>query len=257
MNSAWPTLSNIAADRKSGAAQIARAAAEALKGVAVPDVDPAIRLLLAGHPAMAPLWRLASDVLSAPEPSSGADAFLHRLESDGAAASTLVPDLPPWLLTISYSSTVAQAVTQARVRLLTCMRSDPGGEGERMAQAVVPVRARVIEDEEAIGLVPAAAVVVGADAVTPSGLVNKVKTRALAEAARQKDVPCYAVAGDSKFVEADLPVETPFERVPLELFTAIATSAGLLSSAEAAERAALARLHPNLMPLLAELSGPR
>jgi hypothetical protein len=70
-------------------------------------------------------------------------------------------------------------------------------------------------------------------------------------------VPCYVVAGDTKFVEADLSVEAPFERVPLELFSAIATSNGLLSPAEAAERATRARLHPNLSPLLAELSGPR
>jgi translation initiation factor 2B subunit (eIF-2B alpha/beta/delta family) len=89
--------------------------------------------------------------------------------------------------------------------------------------------------------------------VTPSHLINKVRTRALAEAAREKGVPCYVVAGDSKFVDAHLPMDGPFERVPLELFTAIATPTGLDSPAEASARAAGARLHPELASLLSDL----
>ncbi len=255
MDDVWTTLSDIATDRESGAAQIAMAAAEALKEVTVPNLDAAIRLLLQGHPAMAPLWRLASDVLSASDPVRGANDFIHRLEADSAAGSALAPQLPPSLLTISFSSSVIEMVRGARVHMLSCMRSEPGGEGERMARAVAPVRARVIEDEEAIALVPGAAVVVGADAVSPSGLVNKVKTRALAEAAREKGVPRYAIVGETKFLRAELPIQAPFQRVPLELFTAIATPAGLLSPTEAGELASRARLDPALSPLLSELSG--
>lgn len=254
MGRLWATLGRIASDRDSGAAEIARAAADALSSVAKREVQAAIRLLLEGHPSMAPLWRLASDVLSAADPTEGAALFLGRLESDSAAASALAPVLPPWLLTISYSSSVIETVRKARVRLLVCMRSDPGGEGVRMAEAVAPVQARVIDDDEGIRLVPAGAVVVGADAVTPSRLVNKVMTRALCEAAREKGVPCYAVAGDTKFVGAELPLEGPFEKVPLDLFTAIATPAGPISPAESSERAAETHMHPDLTPLLAELS---
>lgn len=257
MDDVWPTLTNIAADREAGAAQIARAAAEALKQVPTPELDGAIRLLLVSHPAMAPLWRLASDVLSASDPLRGANDFLLRLQSDDVAATGLAHVLPSSVLTISFSSSVIETVRQAPVELLLCMRSEPGGEGERMAQAVAPVRTRVIEDEEALDQVPAEAVVVGADAVSPSGLINKVKSRALAEAARQRGVPCYAVAGETKFLNAELPVDPPFERVPLDLFTSIATADGLLPPAEALDRAARAGLHPNLSPLLAELSGSR
>lgn len=253
MGAVWATLGKIASDRHSGAAEIARAAADALGSVARSDVRAAIRLLLEGHPSMAPLWQLATEVLSAGNPAEGTRTFLARLDSDTAAATALAPVLPPWLLTISYSSSVIQAVRDARVSRLACMRSDPGGEGARTAEAVAPIRADVIEDDDAIARVPAAAVVVGADAVSPSHLVNKVKTRALAEAARGKEVPCYAVAGQTKFVDADLPIEGPFERVPLELFTAIATPAGLLQPADAAERAAEAHLHTDLTPLLTEL----
>lgn len=247
------TLGKIASDRQSGAAEIAHRAAEAMSSVAADDVHAAIRLLLEGHPSMAPLWRLATDVFSAEDPAEGVREFLSSLDADVAAATHLAPQLPPWLLTISYSSSVAQAVRTGRVRMLTCMRSEPGGEGARMAEAVAPVRARVMEDAEAIAHVPAAAVVVGADAVSPSHLVNKLKTRALAEAARARRVACYAVAGETKFVNADLPIEGPFERVPLELFTAVATQSGLLSPAQATERATEAPLHPDLRPLLTEI----
>jgi translation initiation factor 2B subunit (eIF-2B alpha/beta/delta family) len=123
-----------------------------------------------------------------------------------------------------------------------------------MAEAVHPIPAQVMEDEIAIELIPAEAVVVGADAVTPSALINKVRTRALVQSARLKDVPCYAVAGESKFVAAELPLETRFEAVPLELFTGIDSPAGLLSPAEAAENASSARLHPELERLVAQLS---
>jgi translation initiation factor 2B subunit (eIF-2B alpha/beta/delta family) len=207
-----------------------------------------------GHPTMAPLWRLGSDVLSSPDPARGAADFLRRLESDREAASSLAPELPASVLTVSFSSSVIETVRRASVELLICMRSEPGGEGGRMAEAVHPIPAQVMEDEIAIELIPAEAVVVGADAVTPSALINKVRTRALVQSARLKDVPCYAVAGESKFVAAELPLETRFEAVPLELFTGIASPAGLLSPAEAAENASAARLHPELERLVAELS---
>jgi hypothetical protein len=187
-------------------------------------------------------------VLDGETPAAGAERFLARLDEDRAAPETLAPRLPPWLLTISYSSTVLETVALARVRLLSCMRSLPGGEGERMAAEAADLnrQTKVIADDEALRLVPAAAVIVGADAITPEGVVNKVKTRALAEAAAARNVPVFAVAGGTKFLARDLPVEAPFERVPLELFTAIASPAGLLSPDEALAEAKLAVPHPNL-----------
>ena len=252
MADAWADVARAARDRTSGAASIAGRAAEALVRLDPGRARDAVRLLVSGHPEMAPLWRLGTDVLAAADPGTGARRFLQRLEEDPEAARALAPMLPAWLLTISASSSVLAAVRLARVRLLSCMRSDPGGEGERMAAeaAAGTTRTRLLDDDEAIRLVPAAAVVVGADAVTPAGLVNKVKTRALAEAAGGRGIPVYAVAGETKFLGLDLPTEPPFERVPLHLFTAIATPAGLLPPDEALRAAASAVPHPELAELL-------
>jgi len=241
----WALIRRAAADRTSGASQIARDSAMAIVHLPPERAPEAVRLLVRGHPEMGPLWRLATDILSADRPDEGAQRFLAALEADDRAAEVLAPALPPWLLTISYSSAVLATVARARVRLLSCMRSDPGGEGVRTAEEA-SVRAQVIEDNEALRLVPAGAVVVGVDAITPSFVVNKVKTKALAEAAGLKRIPVYAVAGGTKFVAVELPVESPFERVPLELFTAVATPDGLLDPDDARAHAALAEVHPEL-----------
>ena len=136
------------------------------------------------------------------------------------------------------------------------MRSEPGGEGWRVAEETRDRTSPILmDDDEALEKVPADAVLVGADAVMPAGVVNKVKTVALAEAARKKSIPRYAVAGETKFIGAELPVGSEFEVAALDLFTRIATQGALLTPAEAELRAKQSALGPELRPLLRELSG--
>ena len=254
MGGPWTTLRRAARDRSSGASEIAEMVAGPLGEMARDDVPRAVRTIVSAHPSMAPLWALASEVLAGPDPASGAARFLHRAIEDGAAGEPLQRLLSPWVLTISRSASVVRTLRPARLRLVTCMRSDPGGEGERMAEAIAGfARTRIIPDEEAIRLVPSSTVLIGADAIGPGGVVNKVKTRALAEAASARGIPVYAVAGTTKFLAADLPIEGPFERVPINLLTGVATPQGLLSPDEV-EGTVLSRpLHPDLGPLLTEL----
>jgi hypothetical protein len=226
-----------------------------LKDVPASQVLEAIEVLLSGHPSMAPLWRLGSDVLE-DGPAPGATKFLGRLEADARASAVLAGALPDSILTISFSSTVIDAIRLRRPALLVCMRSEPGGEGRRTAQAMAAwTRSEVIEDEEALHRLPAAAVLTGADAITPDAVVNKVKTRALVEAAAAREIPRYAVAGETKFVAASLPVGGSFESAPLELFTAVATPTGLLSPSPTRQHARQSTLHPDLAPILARLSS--
>jgi translation initiation factor 2B subunit (eIF-2B alpha/beta/delta family) len=204
---------------------------------------------------MAPLWRLGSDVLG-DGPAPGATRFQERLEADERASTVVAGVLPDSILTISFSSTVLDAIRLRRPGLVVCMRSEPGGEGRRTAEAMpAGTRSEVIEDEEALHRLPAAAVLTGADAVTPDAVVNKVRTRALVEAAAAREIPRYAVAGETKFVAASLPVGELFEPTPLELFTAVATPMGLLSPSLTRRHAQQSTLHPDLAPLLAHLSS--
>jgi translation initiation factor eIF-2B subunit delta len=256
VDDAWARVERAAADPDSGAAQIARRAAAALAALSPDRVRNAVDLLLRGHPSMAPLWRLANEVLPAADHAAAARTFLGRLDLDRQAAESAAAMLPDRVLTISYSSTVVEAIRIRRPQQTVCMRSEPGGEGWRMAEETRDVTTPILmDDDEALDRVPGDAVIVGADAVTPQGLVNKVKTAALAGAAGAKGIPRYAVTGETKFIESDLPVGERFEVAGLGLFTAIAVPEGLLSPEQAEERAKAVRLVPELQDLLRELSG--
>jgi translation initiation factor 2B subunit (eIF-2B alpha/beta/delta family) len=243
-------VEELAADRTLGAAQTARAAAGALAAIPRAELPEAVEAILRGHPSMAPLWRLADAVLRPGDHAARARAFLETLADDDRAAAAAAALLPDTVLTISSSSTVAEAIRIRRPRHVVCMASHPGGEGLAMAKAVSAwTETSVVEDDEAIRSLPAQAVVMGADAVTPAALINKVRTRDLSEAARARGVPCYAVAGSAKFISIALPVVPPFEATPLGVFSAIATADGLLTPQQAADRASGVRLHPALAML--------
>jgi Initiation factor 2 subunit family len=203
---------------------------------------------------MAPLWRMAGDVLSSSDPAAGAQTFLGRLTADANAVSVLAPTLPDVILTLSYSSTVREAIRLRRPKRVLCMRSEPGGEGLQMLRSIAGYAdASVVWDDEALRDVPAEAVVVGADAVTPTSVVNKVLTRRLADAARGAGVPCLVVAGETKFVPDELPVGDPFEATDIELFSAVATPMGVIAPSKAMSHAASVELHSALRKLIGRI----
>jgi translation initiation factor 2B subunit (eIF-2B alpha/beta/delta family) len=251
----WGDIRRAAADRESGAAEIARRVAESLVALPRPELTEAVGTLIRGHPSMAPLWRLAAEALTADDHAEAARSFAARLaEEPGAVAAAAAPLLRSPVVTISYSSTVVAAVAAAGV-LALCARSEPGGEGEETAARLKAMgrEARVINDREAVRAARIGRMVVtGADAVGPGGVVNKVGTRDLAENAAVRGTPCYVVAGSSKFLAADLPAPRPFERTPLALFTAVLTNDGAKDPDEAAGLARRHALAPELSRLLAE-----
>ena len=254
MDVARATLRALGEDRESGASEIAGRAAGALSALGAEELLPWLEVLLSGQPSMAPLWRLGTEVLSARDAASGAARFLGDLRHEAQAAVALAPALPGTLLVSSYSSRVKEAVRARRPAQVACMVSEPGGEGRRMTQALRGwTRAVVVEDDAAIRDLPGEAVMMGADAVTPSRVIGKVGSRRLVEAASAKGLPRYAVAGDTKLVAAELPARGLFEATPIHLFTGIATSRGLVLPGEAAARASRASLHPELLALLRRL----
>src|SRR5439155_10138413 len=170
----WATIDALAADTEQGAAEIAQHAAKTLPEIPPEELPDAIETLLLGHPQMAPLWRLAADLLASGDAATGAEWFLRRLNDDSNAVAVLAPILPDEILTISYSSTVKEAIRMRQPKRVLCMSSDPGGEGLQMMGSVSAyTEASVIPDEEALRDVPAQVVLVGADAITPTSLVNK------------------------------------------------------------------------------------
>jgi len=243
----WATVEELADDEESGASEIAQRAAHALAEIEGDRLPDAIEALLRGHPEMGTLWRLASEVLVASDAATGARAFLARLADDANAVPVLAPILPDRILTISCSETVRDVVKMREPKEVRCMSSQPGGEGmEMMGMLAAYTDASVIDDDEAIQGCPADAVVVGADAVTPTMLLNKMKTRQIAESARDHGIPCFSVTGETKFIPVELPFSPPFQPTSLHLLSGIATPMGLITPTEATEHAASITLHPVL-----------
>ncbi len=153
----------------------------------------------------------AEDLASAREDVVAAlDAFVAKASEErartAAAASRLVR-AGSVILVYSRSSTVEatllKAAAEKRRFTVLCPEARPAMEGRilatRLAEAGIQVTAFV--DAAAFSLIPTAdMVLVGADAITPVGLINKVGTSGLALLAQAANVPCYCIAGALKML---------------------------------------------------------
>ena len=202
-------------DREGGAMEVAATALDGLLEVATdPDLlESAVAALVAGQPAMAPVWHLARAARS-PDPPSALAALRRRLDTDADAAVTTATAWlrehlaanPGALATVSHSSLVD--------RVLAAL----GLPGSPPTGSTAP-----------------GAGVVGADAIGPERLLNAGGTRELAGR-----VPTLVVATAVKLVPAEvfgLLGGAGFEVVPLEAVAGVVVGLEVLSPAEAGRRA--------------------
>lgn len=198
-----------AGDRRGGAAEVAATALDGLLEVADDPslLEEAVAVLLAGQPAMAPIWHLAW-AAHGPDPTAALTDLRRRLTTDADAAVTAatawlhrhLATHPGAVATVSHSSLVDRVLAQI---------------GPKGGDPVVGVA--------------------GADAIGPDGILNAVGTRALAE-----EVPTLVVATAVKLVPGEVfgRLGGPgFEVVPLETLAAMVVGAEVLSPAETGRRA--------------------
>ena len=108
-------------------------------------------------------------------------------------------------ITHSYSSTVLNVLGSCKGIEVICPESRPLYEGLRTAQELGErgIRVKIVVDSAASSLMGECdVVIVGADAITPDGVVNKIGTYGLALAARERKVPFYVLAGTEKLLPA-------------------------------------------------------
>ncbi len=225
-------------DRGSGASEIARAVARILvearsRNLSVEELE-SLRLRLArSHPTMAAVWNAAH--------ASDPDRFLKLLEKRRRRAVIHAQRLlrgTRLVITLSYSSGVVDTLSGIKASVIVG-QSLPGGEGKRTAAVLGQrgIRTRIVPDSTLSSWIPAAdAVLLGADAVTHRGAVNKIGSRSLALVAQVERCPCYVVADTTKFPLAPKPFPPPllgpgawFEYVELALLTRVITEAGALT----------------------------
>lgn len=226
----------VATDRTSGASFLTRLAARELSDAVGPlsDADPgtlwdalvaACRELLTAGRDMAPIVNLAGSVLSAAErvvlSGRGSETAVlavqtecgkvwefgeERLQELGNEGSRLV-ESGATVATTSSSESV-RAVLEAAARagasfevLLSESRPNLEGTGLARRLADLGVRSILTTDAALPGMVSEAdLVLLGADSVSERSFVNKIGSYALALAAREAHVVCYAVALRDKFL---------------------------------------------------------
>jgi hypothetical protein len=246
-----------AADRRGGATEVAARALDGLLEVAGDPrrLEAAVAALLAGQPAMAPVWHLAR-AARGPDPHAALARLRDRLAADAdaaadAAAAWLRPRLAGGgraaVATVSHSSLVDRVLARLPPGEAAPLgpgsageaRPGPGGSGGGDPAAARPGPgpgpASPGPDPG-----PARPVVglVGADAIGPEAFLNAAGTGGLA--AR---LPTLVVATAIKLLPAEAFARLAgpgFEVVPLRAAAAVVVGPAVLSPIEAGRLAASA-----------------
>ena len=157
-------------------------------------------------------------------------------------ASGIISDLDT-VITCSYSSTVCQILelasqreTRFRVIIAESRHNDKAyGEitAKQLMQYQIPVE-MVPDANINFRISKADKALVGADSITGDGyLINGKPTFSLAQVAKSKNIPLYVACESSKFtirgyVTKSAELEPGFDKIPLDLVTAIITEKGTM-----------------------------
>ena len=281
---------DIREDRTTPAVELVKKGVDALtlfvgnfKGTPLSFFEELVRIsrtLIDAQPSMAPFFHLANIILLAAEVPNDLEGmkratreviknFVLHLQHSGERISRMTRALIPEgakVLTHSYSSTVLRTLIDARYEgkefEVICTESRPMCEGLQMARKLSEHRIKVqvqIDCAVPYMMKDVALVLVGADCLTPYGLVNKVGTYSLAISAKERGIHFYALCGTEKLLGAgmakkyrilrkdpqeiwsDAPEDVDvfnfyFDATPLKYLTAIFTEEGMLRGNEIIRR---------------------
>lgn len=246
----------LAENRTEGAHSLYMEALELARRVLEEGCTEILLEIRRAKPSMAPLHYLCGEV-ERRLMEGGVEAALRWLADERGKVTTSLQDVRRTFLssfpdlrrvaTLSYSSTVIECLSD--METVYVGESRPRREGVSMAQRLAGRGVDVVVVVDA--LLPSLvreldAAVVGADAVTPEGIVNKVGSYPLALACRHARRPFIVVASVRKIIpftppvpeenvqELNLPagidgLNRYFETVPWNLITAVVVEGRVLT----------------------------
>jgi translation initiation factor 2B subunit (eIF-2B alpha/beta/delta family) len=244
-------IAQLRGDVVSGASVVGRMAAEVLGGAAIRsqansleeyrlELDEVCAKVLDAQPAMAPLVTLVRNVLASVEASVDLESGRHaavrtaeafgsgleaRAESAAACAAALVPS-GGTVATISSSSTVRATLIHERARSIErviCFESRPMREGEMLATALAKAGVAVtfaVDAAVSTLMAECDAVLLGADSIGDLGIVNKIGSAGLVDAAMRQGVPVMVVSDETKILPIGFPQHLADERPSEEVWRA-------------------------------------
>lgn len=299
-------VAEIARDNLSGAHSLTLRALDTLHRLASQERlsrDAVLALASAfirAQPAMGSLYNLFREILRRldslpPEaPTAAALEETARLlvaeaeRRQRLAASHLAREIPEGAVVLTHSASetvragLARAAAEGKRFSVVCTESRPAREGVLLAKrlSAAGLTVWVTSDSLPFSLMGGAPpridrVLVGADLVSPAGVVNKAGTFGFALAARSLSLPFYVAATSDKFVPAAYPVERVIEEkppgeilepepggprpinryfdvTPLDALTAVISEDGPLSPASVAGRLERLEGSPELLTALAK-----
>ena len=239
------------ADVVSGASVVGRMAAEVLCRAAMhaqagsleeyrSELSEVSVKMLDAQPAMAPLVTLVRDVLASVEASADLETGRHaavraaeafgsglelRTESVATRAAALIPS-GGTVATISSSSTVRATLTHEGARAIgqvICFESRPMREGEILATALAKAGVAVTFAVDAAAstlMGECDTVLLGADSIGDLGVVNKIGSAGLVDAAMRHEVPVMVVSDETKILPTGFPQHLADDRPPEEVWRA-------------------------------------
>ncbi len=196
--------------------------------------------VLDAQPAMATLVSLVREVLASVETSADletgrdaavrtAEAFGSGLELRAESVATRAAALMPsggTVATISSSSTVRATLTHEGARAIgqvICFESRPMREGKILATALAKAGVAVTFAVDAAAwtlLGECDAVLLGADSIGDLGVVNKIGSAGLVDAAMRHEVPVMVVSDETKMLPTGFPQHLADDRPPEEVWRA-------------------------------------
>jgi translation initiation factor 2B subunit (eIF-2B alpha/beta/delta family) len=235
----------MARDNVSGASDLVRKAVEIFVAVAEDYkgsldeyfealVDVGRKVMMA-QPSMAPMFNCVNDLLCTLEDvamslirdftKNWATAYLEELDKARKwVVENGVKLIPPGdtIMTFSHSSAVLRTLEDCRHKHISVYVSEgrPVNEGVTLAQALgkAGIETTLVVDAALPAYMKRVnKVIVGADAITEKGVVNKIGTRGLAMAAKIEKVPFYVAAERNKFVLSGFFTPKFTEHSPLEI----------------------------------------
>lgn len=248
------TAKIIAANKLSGSLELAKLLLERLiqNSITTVEFESAMEIILKAHPYMAVMRRIRREISHIPSEDIPVKAkeFLESMKNAQKKIAeyflSIVPDSLTFL-TYSRSSTVFEVLKfiheNNRIKRIIISEGRPDYEGIEQARAFaklgIPVDLTMDSSLGSFGE-KADMFVVGADAITPGYIVNKIGTLPLALIANFENKPLYALASTHKFISethkskmiypnkilADppsgiTPLSPVYEKVRISLFTGI------------------------------------
>lgn len=300
-------LEDVKNDHTSGASVVAKKAISCIEVLAKEKSDVGVAALtteiervsgeiLKAQPNMAQLTNLFNTIFFTLEAERSGDSLAlarkisgeaKRFEENAKKAVAKVAEFgasqlisaDDTVLTHSNSSTILAIIKKAHEQGTTFQvivsESRPACEGKERARELSKMGIRtlyLIDAAISMGVERADVVLLGADSISETVMVNKIGSKGICLLAREALVPCYAASESSKFtpqklspkkeplrdpkeVWANPPAETSvenyyFDEVPLDLFTGIVTEEGVLTPEEMSGKIRSQVLHPRLLEML-------